>query len=124
MSLTEQAQQTVELLARFSCPRRNETGFGASVEDCWRDDDTCSYCGSYSPSKLMEHLEAGTVELEGTDKNYKAYLHVEGRAHTKFYFMHLDEPQKRRFVDLYNEKKLRFVAGGKFYVWPFFMVRA
>lgn len=42
----------------------------------WREDGTCSYCGSMSPEKLFQAIEAGCV-VDGTDKNYKLYVHVE-----------------------------------------------
>lgn len=99
----------------------------------------------------MARLEAGTVMLSGTDKNYKVYVHndagelftrhfrncprdakctgpedcthwtAESRKETKFYFMHLSEDQMRRFVEMYNERKLKYVMGGNLYVMPYFM---
>lgn len=53
----------------------------------------------------------------------------------KFYFDHLSEDQKKRFVELYNDKKLKirrynrdaeggFSFDGHFYVRPFFCVAA
>ena len=39
----------------------------------WRDDGTCSYCGSLSPELLFEAIARGD-EIEPTDKNYKIYV--------------------------------------------------
>lgn len=39
---------------------------------------------------------------------------------TKFYFEHLSEAQRRRFIELLNEKKLFFDYPGRFYRLPFF----
>ena len=44
--------------------------------------------------------------------------------HMKFYFQHLTEAQMREFVELHNQKKLRFDGERGFYVYPFFMRRA
>lgn len=138
------------------CPRRpadpGHVFKFLSAEDDWRDDGSCSYCGSMNPDTLMERLEAGTVSIGATDKNYKIYVHNEGGepfrqtyrdcprdsdctyencTHwvtrdidtTKFYFMHFSQEQMQRFVDLYNEKRLKFSGGFSFYVWPYFMKR-
>jgi hypothetical protein len=45
----------------------------------------------------------------------------EPRDDSKFYFQHLSEAQMRRFVDLYNEKKIKMGYPGYFYANPFFM---
>jgi hypothetical protein len=42
-------------------------------ESHWRDDGTCSYCGSISPADLFAAIEAG-CELGPTDKDYKVYV--------------------------------------------------
>jgi hypothetical protein len=88
--------------------------------DMWHPDETCSFCGSLNPDKLMRLLEAGTVELGPTDKNYKAYVDIE-LGTKKFYFVHLSEAQMRRFVELLNERKLKIGYPGHFYVKPFFI---
>jgi len=112
------------------CPRRDEIGQRKDGEDAWRDDQTCSYCGSLNPDLFMAHLEAGDVSLGTTDKSYKVYVEGLGRF-AKFYFQHLDEGQRRRFVLLLNgederglpTRPLRFVDGEMgFYVLPFFAV--
>ncbi len=43
--------------------------------------------------------------------------------HTKFYFQHLSDEQKNRFIELYNEKRIQFEGGYGFYVMPFFCKR-
>lgn len=68
----------------MECPRRIESGLSSAVfkhldkEDHYRDDNTCSFCGSLNPDALIERLEAGNVELGPTDKNYKVYVHNAG----------------------------------------------
>lgn len=116
----------------------------------WRGDDTCSYCGSLNPDVFMAHLEAGDIELGPTDKSYKVYVESkngddfrqEYRAcppnadckgpdncehwtsrpvkQTKFYFQHLSEAQRTRFIELVNAKKVSIGYPGYFYVLPFF----
>lgn len=44
--------------------------------------------------------------------------------HLKFYFQHFDTDQKKLFVRLYNERRIRFDSTGGFYRLPFFMERA
>lgn len=134
------------------CPRRAEMGLriGEPSEDKYREDNTCSYCGSLNPDDFMTRLEAGDVALGSTDKSYKVYVHNRGgkpflqtyrncageeckgpaecthwvtreMEQTKFYFQHLNEDQMSRFVALFNERALHFQGGFGFYVWPFFM---
>ncbi|HET9554895.1 MAG TPA: hypothetical protein VFP50_18160 [Anaeromyxobacteraceae bacterium] len=127
-------------------------GAGAGL-DTWRADGTCSYCGSLNEATLMARLEAGDVELTPTDKSYKVYVRNAGgdpfqqtyrdcpagspphmpdacehwvtreTSETKFYFQHLDEQQRRRFVELLNEKKMKLGYPGHFYRLPFFISR-
>ncbi len=114
------------------------------------DDGCCVSCGSLNADTFMARLEAGDVVLGPTDKNYKVYVANKGGApfrqsyrtddaHTtdqsqwvwatrevgqaKFYFDHLSEPQKKRFVELLNEKKLVLDFPGHFYRLPYFCVR-
>lgn len=146
----------------------------------WREDGTCSYCGSLSPEQFFAAIEAG-AELGPTDKNYKVYVHrahplvgrpcIDGGAnfpqtgagwvqvsaetrptlpaidpqgrpasvlkdgewvhvgacsattHDKFYFQHLSEDERKRFVELMNAKTLSIGYPGHFYRLPFFVVR-
>ncbi len=169
-------------MANFTCPRRIEDGMhrdnsqfkhAGSNKDKWRDENTCTYCGSLNQDVFMQHLEAGSVTLTPTDKNYKVYveglpnpnvgkLKMRGSSSTpqsgknwkkvtplsrltmpklwssvrngdyvliepekatiqhKFYFQHLSQEQRERFVQLLNEKKLRLDMPGYFYRLPFF----
>lgn len=103
----------------MQCPRRAESLFAPrDREDRWREDNTCSYCGSLNPDEFLRRAEA-SEQLGPTDKNYKVYV----GARDKFYFQHLDETQQQRFVDLHNAKKLAVDYPGHFYVLPFFMRR-
>src|SRR6202044_1854444 len=97
-----------------TCPRRIEDGripgspfVGSDSVDVWGKDRTCSYCGSLHPDDFIAALESGE-RLVPTDKNYKAYL----GDHKKFYYQHLSEDQKRRFIELCNNKQINFGEPG------------
>ena len=103
------------------CPRRL---YETQAQDTWRTNNTCSYCGSLNADEFMERVEAGTIKVGPTDKNYKVYvenLGGEPLSAIKFYFQHLSVEQKKRFVDLYNEQRVILGDPGVFYVNPFFM---
>jgi hypothetical protein len=135
------------------CPRFQPGPWKFTGECNWdrHPDGTCQYCGSMNPDTFMARVEAGTVLLGPTDKNYKVYVRNNGgdgfkqtfrncppsaactpencahwvtRDHDnqKFYFEHLSVDQRKRFVELFNAQKLQF-DGGSFYTLPFFMVR-
>lgn len=133
-----------------NCPRGAENSDdGRAV---WTGDSNCSYCGSLHPDVFMERIEAGTVKLCPTDKSYKVYVHAEPDSagffqtfrgpddpggddpskwvwttretnQTKFYFQHLSVDQRKRFVELLNEKKLKLDVPGYFYRLPFFIAK-
>jgi hypothetical protein len=109
------------------CPRRSENPGGVwrlPDEDTWRpDDDTCSYCGSYNPNKLMDAIRDNNVELGPTDKSYKVYLSFSTKKEKKFYFQHFSVAQQQEFIDLLNAKKVKLGYPGRFYVLPFFCQR-
>lgn len=94
------------------CPRRSEVGpqFRLPDHDTWDRRDgakgprTCSYCGSLHPEDFFI-LWIDDGEIGPTDKNYKAYLRhpISQTGQFKFYFMHLDEAQRHRWIDTYNE---------------------
>lgn len=108
---------------KLYCPRAIENGGGPNSpfkppmngEMEWRDDNTCSYCGSLSGDALMARLEAGNVKLRPTDKDYKVYIDS-----GKFYFQHLSPEQRKRFIELYNAGQILLDVPGHFYVTPFF----
>jgi len=114
----------------FFCPRSAENGGGPDSpfkppmngEATWREDGTCSYCGSLSQELFFEQVEKG-AEIGPTDKSYKAYVrlidhHVRGAG--KFYFQHLDEAGRARFIELANAKTMKLGMPGHFYVLPYF----
>ena len=110
--------------AAHFCPRRDEGGPGPSLfpeGDDWKA-GRCTYCGSMAPDKFMRLAGEG-VELTPTDKNYKVYVKAPDNPNAKFYFQHLDEAQRRAFVELLNAKTLNLAYPGRFYVLPFFVVR-
>jgi len=114
------------------CPRAAENGADLSMmkppfngEMVWREDNTCSYCGGLNPEEFMRRLEAQDIEVGPTDKNYKVYVKdLEGKPvggpSGKFYFQHLNPDQMTRFIELYNECKIKMGYPGHFYVSPFF----
>lgn len=111
---------------KFACPRRTgEIGpwDHRAVEDEWRD-GRCSFCGSMAPDAFLAEARAG-AELVPTDKNYKVYVTAaaEGSREQKFYFQHLDEGQRRAFLELLNAGTLKLGYPGHFYVLPFFISR-
>ncbi len=169
------------------CPRRDEIGQRPDGEDAWREDDTCSYCGSLNPALFMAKAEAREITLGPTDKTYKVYVESLPNPHAgqrtvgssrwggkrgepidladgeilvedltpqdraiaerhfhsdlasvravsfrpepttrfaKFYFQHLSDAERVRFVELLNAGVLRIGMPGRFYVLPFFMVPA
>ena len=79
------------------CPRRLEglpddllPEDRQSHNDHWRNDGTCSHCGSVSPKRFFAAILEG-LEIVPTDKSYKAYIRTgQGDMH-KFYFQHLSE---------------------------------
>lgn len=140
------------------CPRRVGSGldspvFNLPALDHWRDDGTCSFCGSLNPDVFMARVEAGDVQLEPTDKSYKVYVQNSGgeafkrsyrdcpkgatctgpkdcthwvtreQPSSKFYFQHLSTAQRHRFVELMNAQRLKLAFPGHFYVLPFFAKR-
>lgn len=111
------------------CPTADPAGMKAfnppfNGEMVWRENNTCSYCGSLNPDAFMVRLEAGDITLDPTDKDYKVYVANAGgpdlRGAIKFYFQHLSADQRARFIELHNERKLNMGPPGHFYVAPFF----
>lgn len=101
---------------KMVCPRRWLPALDEPKPDAWREDQTCSYCGSMHPDEFLRRVEAGE-EITPTDKNYKAYT----VRTAKFYFQHFTDEQKRQFIDLLNQTRVKFAAPGHFYVLPYFI---
>jgi hypothetical protein len=154
------------------CPLQDSQATCFKLEPSqWREDGTCSYCGSISPEEFLKAAKEG-CELGPTDKNYKVYIklvepnpeelrvisainhdpkHDQSKwipadpevlknsgwgsdsgykwmmlapkgptKHAKFYFEHLNEDQKREFIELLNAKTLNIGYPGHFYNPPFF----
>lgn len=109
---------------KFFCPRGAgpDSPFKAPMngEATWREDGTCSYCGSLRPDAFFAAVEAGATVVP-TDKSYKAYVRG-GTLHgqSKVYFQHFDEADQNRFIGLVNDKRMAMGIPGHFYVLPFF----
>lgn len=88
----------------------------------WRNDRTCSYCGSIDPNRFIALIEEGAT-LIPTDKNYKVYVRRDGEPDGKFYFEHLPDGLRDRFIDLLNERRIAIGFPGHFYVMPYFLAR-
>ena len=111
----------------MECPRREEiAGYayakGLEPPDEWREDGTCSWCGSKNPEFVFQAIENG-LEIVPTDKNYKIYI-LTNPGTPKFYFQHFSKEDRKRFTDLLNDKKIKFAQPGYFYRLPFFLVEA
>lgn len=106
-----------------ACPRGDEVPNGPyrdmALNATWREDGTCSYCGSLSEAAFFAAIEAG-AEIGPTDKSYKAYVTGGGHNHAKFYYQHLSAEGRGKFIDLYNAKGMKIGDPGHFYVRPFF----
>jgi hypothetical protein len=119
---------TTKTSDKLFCPRAIENGGGPDSpftpplngEMTWREDHTCSYCGSLSEESFFQAIEEG-VKLAPTDKNYKVYVDVKVHGAGKFYFQHLSKEGRTKFVKLLNEKRVNLAAPGHFYVLPFFV---
>ena len=123
----------IEYEGKTYCPRRQESvGFGSNTRfkipasDHWRKDGTCSWCGSLSPSLFFQAIDDG-CEIGPTDKAYKVYVNGDKAPNVhgacKFYFQHLTPDDQQKFVDLYNDGKMKIGYPGHFYVRPFFCGR-
>jgi len=95
-----------------------DSPFKVPLEDTWRDDNTCSYCGSMNPDEFMFKVKEG-AKLTPADKDYKVYID----GYNKFYFEHLSKEQKLEFIILLNTNKLQIEYPGYFYVLPYFIAK-
>lgn len=57
------------------CPQQVSNTMVKTHDSHWRDDGTCSYCGSMKPETVFAAIEAG-FKLTPTDKNYKVYVQI------------------------------------------------
>ena len=68
-------------------------GDGQGHEAHWREDRTCSFCGSMRPEDFLQAMldtldPESPVWIDQTTKNYKRYVH-DGSAQRKFYLWHI-----------------------------------
>jgi hypothetical protein len=102
------------------CPARNGDPKHAvpryKSPDWWRDDGTCSFCGSITPDAFFEAAIAGQA-LIPTDK--PDLVRIGDR---KLRFQHLGDGHREKFIALVNQRRLNIDAPGYFYVMPFFCV--
>ena len=104
-------------------PVLDDDGKVIPPKDHWREDGTCSYCGSMSPGALFEAIACG-AEIGPTDKNYKVYIRgghriVRGGALAefsgKFYTVHLNRENAARLRQLIIDGKVTIGYPGHFY---------
>jgi hypothetical protein len=104
------------------CPRGEESPHGPiremSLKAHYRG-GRCSYCGSMSEDDFFSAVDAG-AEIGPTDKSYKVYVTGAGHSHAKFYFQHLSDSGRDKFIDAVNAKRMKFGFPGHLYVMPFF----
>lgn len=96
----------------MNCRRRTEE-FGPwdhdeNDKDFWREDHTCSFCGSLEPDYAIQLIKQG-FKVDRTDKNYKIYLNSpdgkgnsllpHGQSMWKVYIMHFS----REKIDALNK---------------------
>jgi hypothetical protein len=80
------------------------------------------YVRTEDGSKLFKMMHSGQIDPGANREDPANWTWtIDERNHTKFYFQHLDEAQKIRFVELLNLKKLRFDYPGFFYRIPYFI---
>ena len=111
------------------CPRQAHAAmeFQRRHKTRWQYDGTCSYCGSISEDMLFQAIEDG-AEITPTDKSYKIYVRGDSapkvRGACKFYFQHLSDEGRKRFLKLYNDQKIAMGHPGYFYVRPYFVKKS
>lgn len=133
VEVDEQTCRALKPAGTHKCGRRAESWMGASkverpdfyAQGRNRKTPTCSYCGSMSGDEFMAGLEAGTLQVGPTDKSYKVYVRdaYNGTDKGKFYYQHLSAEQQTRFIELYNEKRLKLGWPGHLYRLPYFCQR-
>ncbi|MDE2100447.1 MAG: hypothetical protein KGL39_24560 [Patescibacteria group bacterium] len=135
------------------CPHYSPGPWKFTGECKWdkNPDHTCDYCGSMHPEDLLARIEAGTVFIGATDKNYKIYVTNDGgapfkqtyrncprdakctgpddcthwvtreRDDSKFYFQHFTELSQRQRFIDLYNSHKMKFRGGDFYVLPYFV---
>jgi hypothetical protein len=76
----------------------------------WKKTGSCSNCGSISPERFFQAIEAG-YELGPTDKNYKAYINVENEALGKYWVCGSATYAASGYVQLTEELCEEFALG-------------
>ena len=109
--------EATKTMDEFDCPRVPLGPFNYGRAH-WRDNKTCSGCGSLSELEFFAAIERGE-KIGPTDKNYKVYV----GDRSKFYFQHLSEDGKHRFIPLLNAGSIAIGIPGHFYALPFFIRR-
>lgn len=71
-------------------------------------------------SRTDKPSQIGEILKDPNDQSLWTWQ-VKEQSQTKFYFQHLSEDQKKQFVELMNEKKIKLNEPGHFYRMPFFM---
>lgn len=71
--------------------------------------------------KTEEQIAA---DLEDEWDNRESKFHQHDHQEAKFYYQHLDDDQKREFIDLVNSGQMEIGYPGYFYRLPFFCTRA
>lgn len=88
----------------MNCPRRTcEIGPWSIEEDdsdSWKENGTCSFCGSLKPENVIELIKQGNT-ITRTDKNYKIYLNMKDAPNGsgKVYLQHFS----REDIDALNK---------------------
>lgn len=95
------------------CPRQvEEATMQVQIEhkSHWRDDGTCSYCGSIRPGTLFKAIEDG-CQITPTDKSYKIYVDLpepnpaELRVSAGANFDQSGQPGWKRIGDLTDDER-------------------
>lgn len=83
----------------------------ANCHGHWRDDDTCSYCGSMTAAEAIRRLKTDGTRYSGADWKYgwphKFYIETGSHPH-KFYNAHLVDASDEEFTEFARLSKLLF----------------
>jgi len=70
--------------------------------------------------RIDEPSKPGEIMKDPMDQSHWVW-ETRLRDECKFYFQHLSDEQRQRFVELLNDKKLKLSYPGYFYRMPFFI---